>query len=134
MSTEIEQDAAVARRLRLIGVLLLVAGALAAAAIYARATRDDQSGAIGYVVEGGQPYTVMPDDSKRYDYEMERSGGKGGALAFQLVEWFGSLWRGRRLASTLLCLSVAGSLACFLVAHVLSYSGPPDDPIAGGRS
>jgi hypothetical protein len=65
---------------------------------------------------------------------MERIGGKGGALASQLVEWFSSLWRGRRLASTLLCLSVAGSLACFLVAHVLSYAGPPDDPTAGRRS
>src|SRR5215475_10150076 len=120
MSTEIEQDAALARRLRLIGVVLLVAGGLAAAAIHARATRDDQRGAIGYVVEGGRSYPVMPDDSKRYDYEMERIGGKGGALASQLVEWFSSLWRGRTLASTLLCLSVAGSLGCFFLAYVLA--------------
>jgi len=120
-------DAVLARRLRLIGAFTLVAGVLAAVWIYARAGRDDQSAAIGYVVEGGQSYPVMPDDSKRYDYEMERIGGKGGMLAAEFAEWFASLWRGRTLASTVLCLSVAGSLACFLLARVLAHPGLPVD-------
>ena len=73
---------------------------------------------------------ILSGASKRYEYEMERIGGKSNVLAAELREWFVSLWHGKRLAHTVVFLSVGGSLACFLLAHLLSLPPLLDDPTA----
>lgn len=70
----------------------------------------------------------MPADTKRYEYDLERMGGKSNVAAAEFRDWFGSLWHGRRLANTLTVLSIGGCLACFLAAHILTFPPPPDDP------
>jgi hypothetical protein len=124
-----KKDAALQKRLRRTGIFILAAGLLAAGLVFMRTTPEDESGAVGYVVEGGSSYAVMPADSKSYNYEMERLEGKQGVVMAEFTEWFESLWHGRKLAYTLAVLSIGGFLACFLLAHLLQLYPPlPDSP------
>lgn len=103
-------DATLQMRLRLAGVIVLLAGLLAAVVITMTAATDD----------GGSNA-----DSKRYEYQMDLIGGKSNELATEIREWVGSLWHGRRLAQTLTFFSVVTSLSCFFLAHRLNHSPPP---------
>lgn len=120
-----EKDTTLQKRYRLIGVIILVAGLLAAALIYQKAAPDDGT---AYLINSG---TLLSGNSKRYENEMKGIGGQSNVVAAEFREWFGSLWHGRRLAYTLAFLSVGGSLACFLWAHLLNYPAPPDNQTDG---
>jgi hypothetical protein len=122
----VEKRTTLPQRLQRMAIFILIAGLLAAALIHAMAAPDDADGAIGYEFVGGNSYAIMPGDSRRYDYELERMGGKSAVLAAEFTQWFGSLWRGRKLAGTLAILSVGSSLGCFFLAHLLKHSPPPD--------
>jgi len=119
------KDRTLQTRFRLIGVFILVAGLLAAVLINQRAAPDDGS---SYVIMAG---TILSGNAKRAENEMKRIGGKSNVLAAEIREWFGSLWHGRRLAHTLVFLSVGGSLACFYLAHILTDPPPPDNRTGG---
>lgn len=58
------------------------------------------------------------ENSRRYQLELQRIGGKAAVAAAQFDEWFDSLWHGRRLAATLAVISIAGSLVCLLAARL----------------
>jgi hypothetical protein len=105
-----------------LGAIILLAGLLAATAVYLRTTPADDDG-----VQDGNSSMVRPDDSKRYERQMEQISGKTGVLAAQSMDWFESLWQGRNLAYTLAVLSVGGSLACLFLAN-FQILGPPSDP------
>ena len=128
-----ERDAILQARFRRIGTLILAAGLLAAAAIYTRTPPDAERGGIGYFIEGGKSFVMTPNESKRYEYEMERIGGKANILASEIVGWFGGLWHGRRLAGTLAVLSVGGSLTCFFLAHLFGLPPLPEEERPGGK-
>jgi len=113
-------------RLYRIGAFILVIGLISAAIIYFT-TADKQYGAIGYETDGGNSYAIMPGDSKSYEYEVERIGGKSAVMGVEMNAWLASLWRGRRLAYTLASFSVVASLACFILAHLLSSASWPDN-------
>jgi hypothetical protein len=115
-----EKDATLQMRFRLIGIFILVAGLLAAGLIDRTAAPVDDSSDV-----------IMPGNTKRYEYDLERLGGKSNVAAADFREWFGSVWHGRRLAHTLAVLSIGGCLACFLAAHVLTYPVPPDNQTDG---
>jgi len=123
------KEAAFLRRLRLLGILILAGGLPAAALTYMRTSPGPGTGAIGYVVEGGVSYPITPETSKRYNYEMESMEGKEGVLFAESLDWFESLWHGRRLATTLAVLSLSGSAACFLLFRLLLVFHPlPSEP------
>ncbi len=113
------------RRLRGMGAVILIAGALAAVVVYLRAAPDDEA---RYLFDSG---TQLSGNARRYANEMKSIGGESNVMAAELRDWFDSLWRGRRLAGTLTLLSLGGSLACFLLAHLLNYPPPPEDPASG---
>ena len=115
-----EKDATLQTRFRLIGISILVAGLLASVLIDRRAAPADESSDV-----------IMPGNTKRYEYDLERMGGKSNVAAADFREWFGSLWHGRRLAHTLAVLSIGGCLVCFLTAHLLTYPAPPDNQTEG---
>ena len=71
-----------------------------------------------------------PEDSKRYLRQMEVYGGKANVLGSELREWFGDLWHGRRLALTVLCLSVLVAMVAFVLLTPLpprANAGRKDD-------
>ena len=106
------------RRIYLGSLALLLLGLFAAAVIYVT-TEDDSNGVIGYEVINGVAYPVAPADSKAYQRELERFGGKANVLAVEFTRWFESLWQGRRLAFTVAFLGIAASLALFLIGRLL---------------
>ncbi len=76
-------------------------------------------------VEAEAPATVVVasvDNSKKYQLELERIGGRSAVAAAQFTSWFDSLWHGERLGATLAVLSVAASLVCFMASKL-----PPVD-------
>ncbi|HMD60352.1 MAG TPA: hypothetical protein VKG78_02920 [Opitutaceae bacterium] len=113
-------DAALRARLRLAGALILAAGLPSAAMVYRAAPAED-----------GGPYAIMAADTKRYEDEMERIGGKSNRLATECRDWLASLLHGRRLARTLGAISAGGSLACFFLAHRLGVPPREDRPADG---
>lgn len=106
------------KRLYLSSILVLLLGLCAAAAVYVTAGSDSNN-AVGYEVINGVAYPVAPEDSKAYQRELERFGGKANVLAVEFTRWFAGLWQGRRLAFTLGFLSAAASLALYLFAKYL---------------
>ena len=106
------------RRIYLGSLALLLLGLFAAVVIYVT-TEDDSSGVIGYEVINGVAYPVAPADSKAYQRELERFGGKANVLAVEFTRWFESLWQGRRLAFTVAFLGIAASLALYLIGRLL---------------
>ncbi|MGH8736016.1 MAG: hypothetical protein ACREU5_02300 [Burkholderiales bacterium] len=99
-------------------IAVLALGLCAAAAIYLTAT-DSSAGAVGYEVINGVAYPVAAADSKAYQRELERFGGKANVLAVEFTRWFAGLWQGRRLAFTVAFLGIAASLILFLYARYL---------------
>ena len=102
----------------LASLAVLVLGLGAALAIYLTAP-SDSGAAVGYEVINGVAYPVAPADSKAYQRELERFGGKANVLAAELNQWFAGLWRGRNLAFTVAFLSVLVALALYLYAKYL---------------
>jgi len=108
------------------GICVLSAGLLSAATVYLTAS-DAKDGAIGYESAGNHSYAIMPGDSKLYQYDLERIGGKSAVMAAELNDWLASLWHGRQLAYTLAFLSVGTAVACFILAHLLTLQPWPND-------
>jgi hypothetical protein len=102
--------------IRLSSAAVLALGMCAAAVIYVT-TGDDSSGAVGYEVINGVAYPVAPEDSKAYQRELERFGGKANVLAVEFTRWFAGLWRGRTLAYSLALISAGVSLLLYLWAE-----------------
>ena len=66
----------------------------------------------------GNPLGYEPEDSKRYLRDLERYGGKANVVAGEITDWFNGLWHGKRLALTVVCITV-------LVAGALLLAGTP---------
>lgn len=96
-----------ARHIRIAGVIVLFAGLVAAATIYITAKPDEKLGILGIDIR-----------TNKQRSQLERMGGKGYVMLSDLDEWFGTLWHGRRLASTVGVLSVLGFLLSRGLARV----------------
>ena len=106
------------RRLYLSSILVLLLGLCAGAAVYVTAG-GDSSTTVGYEVINGVAYPVAPADSKAYQRDLERFGGKANVLAVEFTHWFAGLWRGKRLAFTVVFLSAVVSLGLYLIGKYL---------------
>ena len=93
-------------RRRFIALAIVLAGCGSALVIYVTAT-PIPANPLGYDSE----------DSKQYLREMEGYGGKANVIASDLLQWLESLWHGRRLAFTVVCLTLV-LLLFFLVASI----------------
>jgi len=102
--------------LKLISVIILLAGLGIAAWIYQRA-ENVPYGVLGYENEGGTLYPVMPEDSKQYLRSMELYGGKANVLADQFRRWFVGLWQGKSLAFIIACTTIIISFGFFYAAN-----------------
>lgn len=94
---------------------IAVLGLAAAGVVYLRTSPPDNSVIPGY---------LPPEDTKIYDLEMERIGGKANLFAYEITSWIEGLWHGRNLAATLGVLSVAIALACFAIGWLLERYPP----------
>jgi len=93
-------------RLYLASVVILVAGLIGAAVIYAMAPAEDSAERV---------YGITND--QRYVAELQRIGGTAEVFMAELHQWFNGLWHGKPLAYTVavLCTALAGG--CFWAAY-----------------
>lgn len=120
-------DPELQERLRRIGLVILIAGALAAALVFLRAGPDGAPASDRYELVNGVVYPVAPGESKSDAFQAEQLGGAANVVASEFREWLGSLWHGRKLAYTLAFLAFGGSLPCFFLAHRLAQLAPPEE-------
>jgi len=92
-----------------VGVLLV--GLAASTVVFAMASTEGDDAYAGV-------YVASVNNSKKYQLELERIGGKAAVVAAEFTDWFDGLWHGRKLAGTLAVLSVGASLLCFLAAKI----------------
>jgi hypothetical protein len=100
-----------------VGCVVLAAGLTGSAWAYWRASRNEAR-------DAGVAGTY---DTKKYQDQLERIGGKANILATDIQQWFAGLWHGRQLAYTLAALALAAALACFCIARFLPDLPPWDD-------
>ena len=105
-------------RLYACSLAILIVGLCGGAAIYFLAGDLPDDG-DGYVIVDGKVYPAGVYQSKRYQRELERFGGKASVIFDEIDRWFASLWRGKALGVTLGWLSVAASLGLSLLARFL---------------
>jgi hypothetical protein len=96
--------------MKIAALFILAIGLGAGATLYFTAEEAPPS---AYVVVGDTAYAYDPATSKTYVRQLERFGGKTAVLFDDLNRWFASLWVGRRLGVTIICLSAFTS--CLLL-------------------
>ncbi len=92
-------------RLQLTGTAIFATGLLAAFYIFATRPPDKQVDLYGY------------DITKKQLNDLQRFGGQTSVTTYQLTTWFNSLWHGRQLGYTLIVISFASALICFLMSR-----------------
>lgn len=105
------------RRLRLLlylaGLVVLLAGYTGAALIFRAQDRLDQKNANRAANES-DPLSTL--DSRSGTRQVELYYGKSGIVMEETLDWFQNLTHGRPLAKTIIVLSSAGAIGCFVVA------------------
>jgi hypothetical protein len=96
--------------------VVLIVG-LASAVIVNMTAANEPGDVVSYRIVAGQVFATTANDSKQYRHDLERFGGKAAILADDFNRWFAGLWKGKRLAYTLLVLSTGCALVCFWGAH-----------------
>lgn len=125
-------NAELKKRLRLGGLVILVAGLCGAMLIYLVA-EDIPDDSLGYVIVNGTLYPLAARDSKTYRREVQRFGGKAALVFDDFNRWFAGLWRGKTLAKTVAWISVLLSLGIYLFANALGPDARPDSQDDRGR-
>ncbi len=105
------------------GYAVLALGSAGSVWIYRHAVQDDLADAV----------MANTYNTKKYQDQLERYGGKANILATDIQGWFDGLWHGRHLAYTVAVLTLAAALVCFYIALFLPDFPPLDDsPVRGG--
>lgn len=104
--------------LYLISAVILLVGLSSAILIYLTAENDSDSVA-GYEVAGGNVYSFTPEDSKKYQHDLELYGGKANVIANDFMRWVAGLWHGKSLAFTVACITIFISFCLFFIANHL---------------
>ena len=101
---------------RRLSVWILAIGLLLSAAVFVKTSPGDNA---------PDPNELNSDNSKVYETQVERIGGKSAVLGIEMEDGFSGLWRGRELAYTLAALSVTASLLCFGFSKLTLHPAPP---------
>ena len=97
--------------LNLAGAIVLLAGYTGAVLVWRAQDRLEQPDAAA---AEAAPLPLL--DSRRDSQQVELNFGKSGLLIERALEWLESLTHGRRLAKTLIVLSSAAAIGCFVAA------------------
>jgi hypothetical protein len=104
------------KRIRVVGIILLIGGLLAGVVIYFKAPPEqDRDLILGIDVR-----------TNRDVLQLEKMGGKSAVFMADFEEWFASIWHGRRLAYTVAVLAMSGYAGCYLLADFAEFSSTQD--------
>jgi len=101
-------------RFSIAALFILAFGLGAGVTIYFTAEEPAPS---AYTLVGDTAYAYDPTMSKTYVSQLQRFGGRTAVLFDEFNRWFASLWLGRTLGITLVCLSVGVALVLFWIAR-----------------
>jgi hypothetical protein len=107
--------------MRIIALFTLAIGLGAGAAIYFTAEEPAPS---AYLLIGDTAYPYDPASSRAYVRQLERFGGKTAVLFDDFNRWISSLWAGKRLGITIICLSAGAAAFLFWIANRRSDAPP----------
>ena len=99
---------------RLLGLVILLAGYSGAALIWRAQDRIDQENAGNQAAQDAAP--LSPLDSRKDMRQLEVYYGKTGLLMEGWMEWAEGLTHGKPLAKTIIVLSSAIAIGCFIAA------------------
>jgi len=99
--------------LHVLGLAVLLAGYSGAALAWRAQDRLDQENAF---LEANDAARLSPLDSRKGSRQLEEMYGKSGVVAAGWMEWAEGLMQGRGLAKTLIVLSSATAIGCFIAA------------------
>jgi hypothetical protein len=121
-----ELNARLRTRLYAACAVILVAGLSSAGWIYIKADDGpDLSGAYQIVVVNGVPQPIAPNESRMYQRDLQRYGGKMALIFDDINRWFAGLWRGKSLALTVGFLTLVFSSGILLIAAWLPDGEAP---------
>ena len=106
--------------MKIAALFIFALGLGAGATIYFTA---DEPAPAGYIMIGDTAYPYDPTLSRSYVRQIERFGGNTAVLFDDINRWLASLWVGKRLGLTIICLSAVVALVLFWIAKVRS-AGP----------
>ena len=98
-------------RLYFITAVIILVGLGSAFLIYQTAENDEDS------ISGYELPSL--ETSKKYGHDLELYGGKANVLAEEFRSWFVSLWHGKSLAFTIVCITIFISFGLLVVANHL---------------
>jgi hypothetical protein len=105
--------------------VVLITGLLCATWLYRTADEGpDLSGAYQIIVVNGVPQPIAPNESKMYQRDLQRYGGKMALIFDDINRWWSGLWHGRSLALTVAFIAVFVSFALYFTALAL-----PEDSV-----
>ncbi len=99
--------------LHVLGLAVLLAGYSGAALAWRAQDRIDQENAF---LEANNAAQLSPLDSRKDTRQLEQMYGKSGVMAAGWMEWAEGLTHGKGLAKTLVVLSSATAIGCFIAA------------------
>jgi hypothetical protein len=99
--------------LHVLGLAVLLAGYSGAALAWRAQERIDQENAF---LEANGAAPLSPLDSRKDTRQLEQMYGKSAVLMEGCMEWAESLTHGKGLAKTLVVLSSATAIGCFIAA------------------
>ena len=99
--------------LHVLGLAVLLAGYSGAALAWRAQVRIDQENAF---LEANNAAQLSPLDSRKGSRQLEEMYGKSGVVAAGWMEWAEGLTQGKGLAKTLIVLSSATAIGCFIAA------------------
>jgi len=100
--------------MKIAALFILAIGLGAGSTIYFTAEEPPPD---GYIIVGDTAYPYDPSTSKTYVRQLERFGGKSAVVFDEINRWFASLWVGRRLGVTIICLSALTAFVLLWIAR-----------------
>ncbi len=105
------------KRIRLAGTLLLVAGLIAAAVLYALAEPEAPRGLLGVDVR-----------TNRDTLDLQKMGGRSYVVFHDFSRWFADRWHGEQLAYTVATLALVSFVLSRWLANFLELPPVPTSP------
>jgi hypothetical protein len=113
--------------LNIASAVVMLAGLGCAAYIY-QTGGDESTDTLGYDFHGGSPNPIRPEDSKKYQRDLEVISGKAGVVMDDIRRGFAALWQGKSLAYMVAALSILVSFGLYFTANRLPPGPKKDGP------
>ena len=102
-------------RVYLVALSIFVLGSIGGTLIYL--LNGSAANGSNFQIIGGQVYATDVSNSKAYNDQLERMGGRSAVFADQFSRWLGGLWHGERLGITVVVLATITTLVLLWVAR-----------------